>query len=210
MSTLLRLDTSSRRTGSHSRALCDYFIDRWTAAHGDNRIVCRDLAETPVPHIGAETIEGFYTPPEQFTPELRRATALSDTLIGELQAADIILISVPIYNFSIPSAFKAYIDHVVRIGHTFAYDGSNFTGLLTGKRAFIFSAYGAGGYLNGGPLADFDFLQPYLQLLLGFLGIGETQFFAVENTTGEATALSVELKRAHTEIDNAIAAMQAR
>ncbi len=206
MGTLLRLDASSRNEGSHSRALCDYFIERWRDRHTEDRIVHRDLAATPVPHIAARTIEGFYTPPEQFTPELRRATALSDTLIGELKAADTVLISVPIYNFTIPSALKAYIDHIVRIGHTFDYDGSNFTGLLTGKRAFVFCAYGAGGYLNNGPLAGFDFLQPYMKLLLGFLGIGETRFFAVENTTGETAALSVGLARAHNEIDQAIAA----
>jgi len=207
MRSLLRLDASSRERGSHSRTLCDYFEQRWLADHPGDRIVRRDLVETPIPHIAARTIEGFYAPADQFTPELGAATALSDTLIAELKAADILLISTPIYNFSVPSALKAYIDQVVRIGHTFSYDGANFTGLVTGKRAFVFCAYGAAGYLNDGPLAAFDFLQPYLKLLLGFLGIGDVRLFAVEGMTGDAESVATEVARARREIDAELSPM---
>ncbi len=129
MKTILRVDASSRTAGSQSRALGDYFEHTWVKRNPSDRIVRRDVVENPIPHIASQTITGFYTPGEKFTDELRSATALSDRLVSELRAADILLLTVPIYNFSIPSALKAWIDHIVRIGHTFAYDGKNFTGV---------------------------------------------------------------------------------
>src|SRR5262245_46329995 len=127
--TLLRIDASARTEGSHSRTLADGVQARWLKAHPHGRVIRRDLAVAPQAHIEAATIQGFYTPPEQMTPELRAATAQSDELIAELKAAHTVLIAAPIYNFSIPSSLKAWIDQVVRIGHTFAYQDGQFTGL---------------------------------------------------------------------------------
>jgi FMN-dependent NADH-azoreductase len=94
----------------------------WIARNPNGAIVRRDLAACPVRHITDLTIAGFYTPVEQHSPEIRRDIALSDTLIAELTAASALLITVPMYNFSIPSALKAWIDHIVRINRTFSYD----------------------------------------------------------------------------------------
>ncbi len=204
MKTVLRVDTSSRTTGSQSRALGDYFEHTWVKRNPSDCFVRRDVAENPLPHIASQTITGFYTLEEKLTGELRRATALSDRLIGELRAADVLLLTVPIYNFSIPSALKAWIDHIVRIGHTFAYDGKNFTGLVTGKRAYVVCAYGAGGYLGNGPLAGYDFLKPYLTLLLGFLGIQDIRFFAAEGTTLDEVSVSKNIDKAKQEMASAI------
>jgi FMN-dependent NADH-azoreductase len=206
MKTILRVDASSRTAGSQSRALGDYFENTWVKRNAADRFVHRDTAENPIPHIASQTIAGFYTPEEKFSRELRTATALSDRLIGELRAADILLLTVPIYNFSIPSALKAWIDQIVRIGHTFAYDGKNFTGLVTGKRAYVICAYGAGGYLGNGPLAGYDFLKPYLTLLLSFLGIQDIHFFAVEGTTLDEATVSANVDKVKQEIANAISA----
>lgn len=180
---LLRIDASSRSEGSHSRRLADAVETHWKKRHPTGVVVLRDLALRPVPHIHASTIAGFYTPADQLTPQLKEATALSDELIGELKSASTVLISSPIYNFSIPSALKAWIDQVIRVGHTFAYDGSNFQGLVTGPDAVLALAYGAGGY--EGPLAAMDHLKPYLSALLGFIGIQNVRSVAVEATTAD-------------------------
>lgn len=205
MSTLLRIDSSSRITTSHSRALGDYFEKTWCARNPNDRVVRRDLVSKPIPHIVDQTILGYYTPAEQLTPELRAATALSDRLITELQSADVLLLTVPMYNFSIPSALKAWIDQIVRIGHTFSYDGQNFTGLVSVKRAYVLCAYGAGGYTDGGPFSAFNFLEPYLKSLLGFLGILEVQFFAVQATTADPATVATNINMTQRQIDRAIA-----
>lgn len=180
MTRLLRIDASSRKEGSHSRMLTDQFIAAWRAANPADTVVTRDLVSQPVPHIADETIKGFYTPDDQMTPALKAATALSDTLIAEVKAADVLVIGVPMYNFSIPSALKAWIDHIVRGGHTYAFDGSNFSGLLTGKKAYLLTAYGASGFQPEAGFRGANFLDPYLSFLLGFLGFSAVTTIPVE------------------------------
>jgi FMN-dependent NADH-azoreductase len=200
MPVLLRLDASSRQSGSHSRRLGDAYETRWKARHPDAEILRRDLGAKPLPHIADTTITGFYTAPAAMTDDLRAATALSDTLIGELMRADIVLITTPMYNFSVPSALKAWIDQVVRIGHTFSYDGQSFSGLVTGKRVVVACAYGAGGYGEGGPLQSYDLLKSYLQLLLGFLGFTDIHFVATEATTADPATVDTQTLRALAEV----------
>jgi FMN-dependent NADH-azoreductase len=137
MTTILRIDASSRDQGSASRTLGDHLEQSLIARIPGAQPIRRDLATEPPPHVESATIIGYYTPPEAMTDVLRQATALSDALIAELRSADILLLTTPMYNFSVPSALKAWIDQVVRIGHTFSYDGANFTGLLTGKKAYV-------------------------------------------------------------------------
>ena len=122
MARILRIDSSSRLQDSHSRELADFFQATWLKQHPHDEVVRRDLVATPIPHIAEATIAGYYTPPEQQTDAMKAATALSDELIAELMTADILLFSVPMYNFSIPSSLKAYIDQIVRVGHTFGFD----------------------------------------------------------------------------------------
>lgn len=205
MTTLLRIDSSSRTAASQSRALGDYFEKSWQTRDPGMRVVRRDLIAEPIPHIADRTIAGYYTPAEQFTPELRAATALSERLITELQSANVLLLTVPMYNFSIPSALKAWIDQIVRIGYTFSYDGTNFGGLVKVKQAYVACAYGASGYTNGGPFSPYNFLEPYLNALLGFLGIAEVQFFSVQATTTDAATIAKHFDEAKRYIDTAIA-----
>ncbi|MBV8428595.1 MAG: NAD(P)H-dependent oxidoreductase [Hyphomicrobiales bacterium] len=204
MTTLLRIDSSSRTLGSRSRELGDSFEAEWLASRPTTRVVHRDLAADPVPHIADQTIAGYYAAPEEMTGELRAATALSDNLIAELKSADVLLITVPMYNFSIPSALKAWIDHIVRINHTFSYDGRAFTGLVTGKHAYIACAYGAAGY-DGGPLSAYNLLQPYLQLLLNFLGFSDVTFIGVEATTADNNVVRANLDAACRQVKQTIA-----
>lgn len=201
MQHILRLDASARTSDSNSRALGDYVEQQWHARQPDGRITRRDLAREPIEQIRQETIAGFYTPPEALTPELRAATALSDQLIGELQAADTLLITTPMYNFGVPAALKAWIDQIVRIGHTFSYDGSNFGGLVKADTAIICAAYGASGYEAGGGFRAANFVEPYLAFLLGFLGVKQVHFISVQATTADADTVAAGLASARADAD---------
>jgi FMN-dependent NADH-azoreductase len=187
MSKLLRVDASSRLADSHSRALADQFVERWRKTHPGGEVVIRDLVQEPLPHIANDTISGFYTPKADHDPIMRQATELSDRLIAEIKTADMLLIDTPMYNFSIPSALKAWIDQVVRIGETFAFSPENgFEGLVKGKPAYVITATGAA--FSNEALRPMDFLTPYLTALLGFLGITDLHLFTLEGTTVDETA----------------------
>lgn len=197
---ILRIDASSRTSGSFSRDIGGDVERSLLAKHPGATIIRRDLARQHIEHIRPETIVGYYTPSEAMTDELRAATLTSDEIIAEAKRADILLITTPMYNFSIPSALKAWIDQLVRIGRTFNYDGSSFTGLLPGKQAYVVIAYGAGGYSDGGPLAGADFAKPYLSFLLGFLGIQDVTFVPVEATTADPATVSREIEKAKQKV----------
>lgn len=200
MSTLLRIDSSARRDGSHSRRLGDLAEAAWRKAHPGGSVVTRDLAAAPLPHVGNLAIGGFFTAPAARPAEMAAAVAPSDALVDELLAADTLLLTLPMYNFGIPSALKAWLDHVVRVGRTFSYDGSAFTGLAGGREAVVAIAYGATGYAAGGPLAGADFALPYLRFVLGFIGIAAVREFAVEGTSGGTDAVAPSLAAAERAI----------
>ncbi len=188
MKTLLRIDCSSRIAGSHSRALADYFEKKWLDANPDGIVIKRDLAKGPIPHIQNKTIEGFYTPPEKMTPEVKEATTLSDELITELKLADEVLINSPLYNLNIPSCLKAYLDHVVRIGLTFNVNENGYYGLLENKTAHIITV--KGGLYKGTIMEQYDYQNAYLQTILGYMGIKKQHLFSLEGTSGEGHLLS--------------------
>lgn len=205
MTRILRIDASSRTDDSHSRQLASRFLDRWLQTHPDDQLVVRDLVRYPVPHIADTTIAGFYTPAEQFSDDLKQATALSDELIAELKAADLVLISTPMYNFALPSALKAWIDHVVRIGHTFSFSPENgFAGLLANKRAVIATASGAA--FSNEAMQPMDFLTPYLRTLLGFLGFQKVDVITVEGTTIDEAAHTRSQAAAQAQIERLVLA----
>ena len=141
MATLLRIDASARKSESISRALADQVHAQWAKANPNGRIITRDLAKLSLPHITETTIRGFYA--SEMNTELKSATRLSDELIDELLAADEILLSTPMYNFSVPSSLKAYIDQIVRINRTFAVADGQLQGLVPDKRVYLVLAEGA-------------------------------------------------------------------
>lgn len=199
MSTLLRIDTSARHEGSHSRKLADLLQHQWQSNHPEGQVVQRDLNQPRIPHIEQKTIEAYYTPAEQKTPAHFKATALSDQLIAEVQAADTLLISTPMYNFSVPSALKAWIDQVVRIGVTFGYDAETGPyGLLQNKTAYIVTASGAP--FAGTELASMDHLAPYLKTVLGFIGFNPVEVISFEGTTMDETVFNAAEQQAQQTI----------
>ena len=215
--TILRIDSSSRPAaelsggaeGSYSRELADRIMERLHEAYPGAETVVRDLAVNPVPHIADETIKGYYTPPEAMTDALRGATALSDELIAEVKAADAIVISCPIYNFSIPSALKAWIDQIVRMGHTFAYEDRQFRGLVEDRPTFVAFSYGAVGYGEGGPLHAFDHMRPYLTMVLNFIGLQSVEAFTIEATTADEATIAEARSSALQAVDARFATARA-
>ena len=175
MTTLLQLKTSLFADNSQSNQLSDAFVERWLDAHPGGRSVTRDLAAQPVPHLDQATFQAFLTPPEARDAEQSARAARSDELIAELQAADVLLIGLPMYNFGVPSTLKAYFDRIARAGVTFRYTANGPEGLLTGKKAYIFAT--RGGLYAGTPL---DSQTTYVRDFLGFLGITDVEFIYAE------------------------------
>ncbi|MEO1054552.1 MAG: NAD(P)H-dependent oxidoreductase [Bacteroidota bacterium] len=200
MKKLLRIDASSRMTESHSRKLADEFEKTWLAANPDGEVIHRDVVKHPLPHIHEATITGFYTPIDQHDDTLKQAVALSDEVIEELQSADEILISSPLYNFSIPSALKAYIDHISRAGFTFSYDENGFKGLVNANKAYVATAKGA--VYAGTEISGLDMMEPYLKLILNFLGIEQVEFLNVEGTSMDENAVAQTRNDAITKMNS--------
>jgi FMN-dependent NADH-azoreductase len=205
MTQILRIDASLRQHGSKSRLLADHFLAEWLGRHPHSTIEWRDLGAATLPHLGADTVEGFYTPAAQRDARLREALALSDTLIAELRSAEMLVVATPMYNFGIPSALKAWIDHVVRIHETVAHDGATFRGLMGDRRAVVIGAAGAGSYAADGTLAGADFAVAYLAQVLRFLGFSPVETVLGEDTNGAPAAVEGALDAARRRL-SAIAA----
>ena len=174
MSRLLVIETSPRGNASISRQLTRRFVDQWRAAHSGGDIVVRDLADTPLPHVSAPWLQAYFTPPDQQSSEMKAALRESDQLVDELIAADHLVIATPVYNYNVPAALKAWVDHIVRKGRTLGFDGK---GLLEGRKATVLIASG-GVYTEGSPIRDRDIAAQYLRLILTVIGITDVTIVA--------------------------------
>lgn len=171
---VLRIDSSARTAGSVTRDLNDRVVATLSET-GPLAVTRRDLT-TPPPQIDETWVGANFTPPEDRSEAQKTALALSDRLVAELRAADVILIGLPIYNFSLPASLKAWIDQVARVGETFRYTAEGPEGLLKGKRAIVTVASG------GTPVgSDYDFATAYLTHVLGFIGITEVSFVTADD-----------------------------
>jgi FMN-dependent NADH-azoreductase len=178
MTHILLIQSSSNLASSVSRDLAETYVKDYKAAHPDATVTERDLVSSPIPHLGVDLLGGMFGKPEALNEAQKAALALSDTLVDEMMAASIIVIGVPMYNFSIPSALKAWIDHVIRSGRTFHYTADGPSGLVTGKKAVLFLA--AGGVYSDGPYKPYDFQETYLRAILGFIGITDVTVVRAE------------------------------
>jgi FMN-dependent NADH-azoreductase len=160
MATLLHLNTSPLAT-SVSRELTREFVSNWKASHPSSKVIDRDLAANPPKPLDQAWIFATFTPEEARQPEQKDLIAYSDEAIAELEQADEYVIGVAMHNFSIPSVLKLWIDQVVRRGRTFSY--------------------GAEGP-KGTPYAAFNFIEPYLRTVLGFVGITDVKFVTAGGT----------------------------
>ncbi|HDM8432745.1 TPA: FMN-dependent NADH-azoreductase [Yersinia enterocolitica] len=175
MSKVLVLKSSILATYSQSNQLADFFVEQWKAAHASDEITVRDLAAQPIPVLDGELVGALRPSDAELTPRQQEALALSDELIAELQANDVIVMAAPMYNFNIPTQLKNYFDLIARAGVTFRYTEKGPEGLITGKRAIILTS--RGGIHKDTPT---DLVVPYLRLFLGFIGITDVEFVFAE------------------------------
>jgi FMN-dependent NADH-azoreductase len=180
MPTLLHIDTSPL-SSSISRELTREFVSNWKSAHPTGQVIDRDLAANPPQPVDQPWIYSSFTPEEARQLEQKAVLIYSDQAIAELEQADEYVIGVAMHNFSIPSVMKLWIDQIVRRGRTFSYGPEGPKGLLTGKKATILAATGA-VYDEGSPYAAFNFIDPYLRAVLGFIGITDIKFVTAGGT----------------------------
>ena len=196
MRSLLVINSSAAREGSVSRTLVTETVERLLEGSPGARVVQRDLGAAPIPHLAVETLSGVRGQPA--TAAEIAARKLSDELIAELRAADTIVIGAPMYNFSVPTSLRAWFDHVLRAGETFSYSEAGPKGLLGGKRVIVIES--RGGLYSEGPGSAFDFQEPYLRHLLGFVGITDVTFVHAEKTGFGPDARSAALQLAKSRI----------
>ena len=143
----------------------------------------RDLSAENLPSVTADWLAANFTPEDARTKEQKELLSVSEALIAELLSADILVLGVPMHNFSIPAALKLWIDQIVRGGKTFNYTENGLVGLVTGKEAHVFVASG-GVYDPGSPAAGMNFVEPYLRTILGFIGITDIRFLWAGGASG--------------------------
>ena len=185
---ILRIDASLRQSDSVTRGLLDRITQQFTGA----TITERDLSGG-LPLIDGEWIGANFTPPADRSAAQHEVLKQSDSLIDEVKAADTLVLGLPIYNFTVPTAFKAWIDLIARVGLTFQYTDTGPVGMLTGKRAII--AIASGGTKTG---SDIDFATGYIRHILGFIGITDVTFITADALMADADSA---LAGAHSQID---------
>jgi FMN-dependent NADH-azoreductase len=204
MATVLHINSSVRNSGSLSRQLGAEFIAKWKAANPADTIVERDLATNPVPHLTEQMMGAFFTPAEQRNAEQAHTIKISDTLVDEVLAADVIVIGAPMYNFSVTSGLKAWVDHVARAGRTFKYGANGPEGMVAGKKVYVITA--SGGVYSEGPASSYDFLATYLRAVLGFLGMTDVTFIRAEGVAMGDDAVASTLAKSRSAIEDIVAA----
>jgi FMN-dependent NADH-azoreductase len=174
MSNLLHIDSSIQGDQSVSREITAAFADAWKLANPAGGYVYRDLGADPLPHIDATYYLAVQTPAEQRTEVQHEAWQAAKPVIDEVLAADVILLGSPMYNFSIPSALKAWIDRIAV--RPFFVDQETGVGALTGKRVVVATSRG-GSYAPGTPRESFDFQEPYLRAVFSMIGLDQDLSF---------------------------------
>ena len=196
---VLQINASARQ-GANSTRVADSIVARLQDANPTAQIVVRDLAANPHPILDEATLGALFTPADKRTPAQAERVALDDALIAEVQAADVIVLGVPMYNLGVPVQLKSWIDAIARAGVTFRYTEKGPEGLLKGKKVYV-------GLARGGRYRDtpFDTQVPYLKTVLGFLGMTDVHFVYAEGLNMGAESARQGFAEAEAEIAAAIA-----
>ena len=214
---LLHIDTSARPGlsgsdphGSHTRRLSARFVERWRQARPSDRIDYLDVGQHPPAHVNGRWIHAAFTPPAEREPWMAEALAESDRLVDQLIAADVIVVGLPMYNFSVPAQFKAYIDNIVRVGRTFGFDRARgavpYWPLLAdaGKRMVLLGARGDHGYGTGGRIAHLNHVESSVRSVFGYIGIADVYEAAVESDEFGGEELAQSIRKAEQEVDRLV------
>ncbi len=180
MKKILHIISSPRGEASLSIKLGNAIVDKIKAAYPGSTVKENNLVNQHFPHLEEAHLTSFFTPAENRSADNLEAIKHSEDAIQEIFDADIIVIGAPLYNFSIHSTLKAWIDHIARAGITFKYDENGAEGLIKGKKVYI--ALSSGGIYSEGALKPYDFVEPYLKAVLGFMGLTDLTVFRVEGS----------------------------
>lgn len=221
MTRLLHLDASPRpgRAGTHehgslSRQLSHHFIEHWKAGRPEDPVMRRDLGARPPSLLTVDWIEAAFMPSTERSAALQQVLTESDALVDEVVAADVLVLGVPMYNFSYPAAFKAWIDQIVRLERTFSVDPSNpadpVVPLLNDRprHAVILSSRGGHGMGPGGPLAYINHLEASVRTALEFIGIEHFHEVAIEFQEEGGERLQQSIREALAEVESLVARLQ--
>jgi FMN-dependent NADH-azoreductase len=205
MSNILAIRSSLSSENSISNQLVDQTVAalQQTAPHG--QVVLRDLAASSIPHLDADALTGIRGEPASEVQAAARA--LSEELVAELKAADVLVIGAPMYNFGIPTSLKAWFDYILHPGITFQYSSAGPKGLLKGKRAIV--VLSRGGFFSDGPAKSMDSQEPHLRTLLWFMGITDVTFVLAERLASGAQAQEAALSAAASQISQAVESLKA-
>jgi FMN-dependent NADH-azoreductase len=205
MTHILALHSSLSSERSISSRLINQTVAALRQSAPNAEVTVRDLAASPVPHLDGEALSGIRG--DAVTEAQIAARALANQLIGELRAADVLVIGAPMYNFGIPSSLKAWFDYVLHPGVTFQYGEGGPKGLLTGKRAIVILS--RGGFYSDGPAKAYDSQEPHLRALLGFMGITDVTFIYAERLAMGLQVQEAALATATGQIERAVEACKA-
>ncbi|WP_447757099.1 FMN-dependent NADH-azoreductase [Pseudomonas moraviensis] len=201
MSRILVVHGSPRVDRSTSRRLAEGFLSAWQERHPEGQVTRREVGRVPVPAVNEAFVAAAFYPQPQARPLVMQADlALSDQLVDELFTHDLLLISTPMYNFSVPSGLKAWVDQIVRLGLTFDHTLDNgvaqYSPLLQGKKALIVTSRGGFGFGPGGDLAALNHADPWLRTALGFIGINDVSVVAAEGEESAERTFAVSVAEA--------------
>lgn len=169
MKRILHLISSIQEKGSNSIQLGNAIIEKIQEKYSGSTVEELNLVNIEIPHLNPAVLRTFFIPGDQLTEEEKASIRFSDEMVKQLLASDIIVIGAPLYNFTIHTALKAWIDHVTRVGITFGYGENGPVGKVTGKKVYV--AMSSGGVYSEGPGKANDFVAPYLNAFFGFLGM---------------------------------------
>lgn len=178
MKHILHLISSIQGNESYSLKLGKAIIEKIHDKYPNSTVEEFNLTDIQIPHLHPEVLRTFFISEDQLTPQDKKSIGFSDQAVKQLLAADIIVIGAPLYNFTIPSSLKAWIDHITRAGITFRYGENGPVGKVTGKKVYV--AMSSGGIYSEGPGKTNDFVVPYLKAFLGFLGMTDLTAYRVE------------------------------
>ncbi|MBC3862865.1 NAD(P)H-dependent oxidoreductase [Undibacterium jejuense] len=198
---ILQINSSVRASASHSKHLNQVIVERVLSAHPEANIVSRDLAQTPQPVLDEQALQALFTPADQRNAEQQARVALDDALIAEIQAANVIVIGAPMYNFGVSAQLKNWVDAIARAGVTFRYGQNGPEGLLTGKKVYVVLTRG-GMYRN----TPNDSQMPYLKSVFGFLGMTDISFIYAEGLAMGPDAEAAALASAKQQIEELVSA----
>lgn len=223
MTRILHIDASARPGrsgidphGSHTRRLSGRFVDRWRAARPEDPIDYLDVGQSPPAHVSGRWIHAAFTSPQAREPWMHEVLAESDRLVDQLLAADLVVVGLPMYNFSVPAQFKAYIDNIVRVGRTFGFDRARgevpYWPMLSeaGKRVVLLGSRGDFGYGEAQRIAHLNHAESSVRTALGYIGITEVFDAAVEYDEFGGERLAASIEAAERAVDQLVERLSAR